>query len=816
MSITRSFFRIIAGALLTLSAGNTYAQLTVTPEDTTVCGVPVTLTATLTTGVNTTVPPLGDDDFTGIIPIGFTFQYYGNNYTQCLLADNGLLNFNTAYAGGFCPWAIGGAIPGGAAEIRNSIMGVYMDLLPSSGGTVSYATIGVAPNRKFIATWCGVAYFSCTNMNATFQIVLNETSNVIEVHISQRLAGCSWNQDRAIEGVQNATATLATAVPGRNFPNVWSATNDAYSFTWNGTNYVEAPIAFAPIPVATNGIITWFEGHPSNGTVIASGVNQITVNPVVPTTYYALVVSCSDTLVDSSVVTIGIGDSIENFVGTDPSMCGAKDGSIVLSDMTPGDPFLLNYTYNGIPQPPVNVVVGPNGTINIPGLDSGTYSNIYITTPIGCVSNIVGPVVLVNPPFSVGFDTLVTFGCQSDQVQFIDQSVGVTQYAWDFGDGNTSSVASPLHIYQDQGIYNVTLIGTNGFCTDLQTTTVPLVHPLDAEFSVSEDSICNGETIFFSDNSVVSFDSSVYVWDFGDGATTVNQNTAHQYTTDGIYNATLTVTDWLGCVDVASREIVVGSLAIQIGPKDTTVCLVDSMLLYSQSFYPPYFTNGVTYSWSPNENMGSPNSEETYYYNEVPGDYTYVLTAIGYPMECVATDTLTIHIKPRPILVNVTPNTVIKYGDDIQLNAEGVVYYAWTPPATLDNPNIGSPVGSPKESVIYSVYGMNEHGGCRDTAQVEVTVDNTMSEFVPSVFSPNGDGKNDLFRIVNIRYQKVVEFRVFNRWGKEVYNHTDGSQGWDGTYNGTPQDAGVYTYIIRVNVPDGVARVYKGNVTLIR
>ncbi len=812
MSITRSFFKIITGMLLTLSATNSHAQLVVSPHDTTVCGVPVTINATYPTGTST-VLSLSDDAFSALIPIGFTFNYYGTAYTQCAIGSNGVVTFNPTNAGGYCTWPINGAIPSGT--LANTIMGPWMDIWPPGGGTISYVTTGVAPNRQFVVTWCDVPYFSCTQMKISTQIVLNETSDLVQVYISNRQTGCSWNGDYAIEGV-NGPAGNGTAAPGRNFPTIWGANNDGYSFGWNGVTYIATPIAFAPLPVNPSVPINWYLGHPSNGNVIATNVASITVQPVVPTTYYAQIIACGDTSIDSSVITIGIGDSIEFMAPTNPSMCGAKDGSILLGNMTPGDPFILNYMLNGIPQPPVNVVVGPNGTINIPGLDTGTYTNIYITTPIGCESNRVGPAVLVNPPFSVGFDTVVTFGCETDQVQFLDQSVGVLTYAWDFGDGTTGSTASPLHIYQDQGVYNVTLIGTNGFCTDLQTMSVPLVHPLDAIFTVSEDSICNGETIAFTDNSIVSFNNTAYEWNFGDGGTSTDQNPTHQYTTDGIYNVTMTITDFLGCVDVANIQTVVASLAIEIGPKDTSVCLVDSMLLYSQSFYPPYFSDGITYSWSPDDNIGSPNSEETYYYNEVPGDYYYVLTATGYPMECVAKDTLHIHIQPRPVLVNVTPNTVIKYGEDIQLSASGVQYYIWTPPATLDNPNISTPIGSPRESVVYSVYGMNEHGGCRDTAQVEVTVDYTMEEFIPSVFSPNGDGKNDLFRIVNLRYQKLVEFRVFNRWGKEVYNYTDGSKGWDGTYNGAPQDPGVYTYIIRVNVPDGDARVYKGNITLIR
>lgn len=762
------------------------------------------------TGTVVTTP--FDDRYSDIIPMPFEFCYFGKKYTQCLMGGNGQVSFNTGQNGTvnlatqFCPYNVA-PLPFTSAAVQNCIMGAWYDMHPGLGGVMTYQVLGTAPCRKMVFSWNALPLFSCNNLQGTQQIVLYESTNAIEVFIANRQICPSWYNGNAVVGVANEVApgvlnTDAFVAPGRNAQTWVNPPEEAWKILPNSP------------PITT---YTWYDSL----TMAVIGVGQsITVCPTVSTGYlvkYVATSNCDSVVLWEHVrVNMGVADSIENFIALDPTMCGAKDGSIILSNMVPGDTFIVNYQHNGIPQPPFTAIVSGSGTVTIPNLDSGTYNNMYITSLEGCESNRVGPAVLVNPAFSVAFDTVVTFGCETDQVQFLDQSVGVTQYTWDFGDGTTGSVPSPLHIYQDQGTYIVTLNGSNGFCTDLYTLTVPLVHPLDAEFSISEDSICNGETIFFTENSVVSFDSNAYEWNFGDGATDNAQNTSHQYTTDGIYTASLTVTDYIGCVSIETKQIVVASLRVEIGPQDTSVCLVDSMLLYSQSFYPPYFSDGITYSWSPDANIGSPDAEETYYYNEVPGDYTYVLTATGYPMECVAKDTLTIHIQPRPVLVNVTPNTVIRYGEDIQLNAEGVLYYIWTPPATLDNPNIGTPIGSPREPVIYSVYGMNEHGGCRDTAQVEIGIDYTMSEFVPSVFSPNGDGKNDLFRVVNLNYQKLVEFRVFNRWGKEVYNHADGSKGWDGTYNNTPQDPGVYTYIIRVNVPDGSARVYKGNVTLVR
>lgn len=89
---------------------------------------------------------------------------------------------------------------------------------------------------------------------------------------------------------------------------------------------------------------------------------------------------------------------------------------------------------------------------------------------------------------------------------------------------------------------------------------------------------------------------------------------------------------------------------------------------------------------------------------------------------------------------------------------------------------------------------------------------------IPNAFTPNGDGLNDVFKIVNVSNERVVDFRVFNRWGTIVYRSTDGdaAHGWDGNYKGQAQQTGVYGYLIRIAYPDGNIETYKGTVTLLR
>jgi gliding motility-associated-like protein len=145
----------------------------------------------------------------------------------------------------------------------------------------------------------------------------------------------------------------------------------------------------------------------------------------------------------------------------------------------------------------------------------------------------------------------------------------------------------------------------------------------------------------------------------------------------------------------------------------------------------------------------------------------------------------------------------------------GAYTYTWSPSGSLNDPNIPNPVATPTQSTRYVVYGIDTVG-CQNTDTVNVNINPRDNLMVPSGFTPNGDGLNDEFKVTNLTFQKVMEFRVFNRWGQEIFSTTDGKKGWDGRWKGVPQDMGTYQYIIRIGFPDGFVETYKGDVTLIR
>ncbi|MBI4929682.1 MAG: T9SS type A sorting domain-containing protein [Bacteroidetes bacterium] len=175
-----------------------------------------------------------DDQWSGVIPIGFTFCFYGDTFNQCVIGSNEVISFNLANASGYNTWPISAAIPSTTpADLLNSIMAPWQDVDASLGGAITYNTSGTTPNRKFVVSFNNIPMFSatCNNLTSTSQIILYETSNVIEIHILNKDTCTTWNSGAAIEGIQDATGTLALAVPGRNYPTQWVATNDGYRFT---------------------------------------------------------------------------------------------------------------------------------------------------------------------------------------------------------------------------------------------------------------------------------------------------------------------------------------------------------------------------------------------------------------------------------------------------------------------------------------------------------------------------------------------------------------------------------------------------------
>lgn len=784
------------------------AQVVVTSNDTTVCaGTPIPLSA-VSFGRTGTSVSLSDDLYTGILNLGFNFTFYGNTYNQCVFSSNGYISFDITQANLFSQWAIGNGIPGNTA-LKNSIAGFYADILPMTNqGTLDYATVGTAPNRRFVLSFCDVPMFFCTNQIVSFQIVLYETTNVIEVHLSQASTCTTWNQGYAIEGIQNDNLTIAHEVPGRNFPNVWAATKSSHRFTPNGTNnYNVVGIPYTYIPNA--GVpIGWF----ANGVTPVGNGGTVTVTPTANTFYVARSVSCSDTTADTVYVNMG-GLPTINFDSNgqtsssevDPSICGALDGSFRIYNLDPNDTFTLKYKKNGV-QVQLPISSNNNGVIFVGGLGAGIYSDIVVSQGL-CFSSGNGSLTLNDPPFNGDFTFNIDNGCDADTVSFTNTSVGVFFSNWDFGDGIGDTALNPTHVYQNQNNYNVTLFVSNGFCLDTVTKAVDVSHPLDAIFTVDDDSICQNGIVNFTNTSIGAGLS--YYWDFGDGGIDASNTPTpiHTYTNTGVYSAMLVITDFVPCNDTYRMIIVVDTIAeVSFTTSDSVLCEGQGITL--QSNYTPIGSTGIT--WELGDGTSISNRDTFMHAYDTAGVFTVTLTGT-YRICPDASFTKDILIKAFP-RIDLGPDTVLcPNGQPIALfdhiGTSGGTYL-WSTGETTQGivvSNIG----------IYSATVSD--AGCTGTDSIEVLKDCYLD--LPNAFSPNGDGNNDYFLPRQLLSRSVTRFSmtIYNRWGQTIFETTSlNGRGWDGKLNGEDQPGGVYIYMMEATFANGTSEKYQGNVTLLR
>ncbi len=444
--------------------------------------------------------------------------------------------------------------------------------------------------------------------------------------------------------------------------------------------------------------------------------------------------------------------------------------------------------------------------------------------------------VLVKPGAIVDFNMLAMPGCPRDTAQMIPFGAkNVFQYQWNFGDGGASFDPAPQHLFNASvpglKVHTVTLTvkSANG-CTYVKSGTVDLRHTVTAAYTTMSnplniaDTVCLGAAINFTDGSnatkfgAANMPLSAFEWKFGDGTTDATANPTHTYLDASVYSATLTVTDNIGCSDSIRKNMVVLNPVIK-AMGDSTFCLVRPLLLYNTvSIKPDDVTfpgYGFTYLWSPATDLSSSTEQEPYFSGF--GMYTYTMVATLNRHGCIASHVTNLNSILPTQIHHITIDTKILYGNSIQLYCDSEYLYTWTPnDGSLDNPNINNPVATPSVTTTYTVYGMDKYG-CRDTAQVTITVDSSANEHVATGFTPNGDGLNDVFRFNGGKHQKLLEMRVYNRWGEEIFYSNNREVGWDGTYKGIPADMGVYYYTIilaRPGYPENT--VLKGDITLIR
>lgn len=418
-----------------------------------------------------------------------------------------------------------------------------------------------------------------------------------------------------------------------------------------------------------------------------------------------------------------------------------------------------------------------------------------------------------------------TRGCAPFEVNFLNSSTSASDYLWDFGDGNTSTVMNPTYTYTDPGVYTVKLIANNNNSCLVTSDTTILTIVVDtgrikSDFEYNIISSCDPFTVSFTNTSELNTfppaaANTVFIWDFGDGTSFVGSDPpVHQYPDTGTYVVTLVMIDTFACnnPDTMQKTVQLSMFLVIAGfDLPDTICIGDAVSFINLS------ENALTYLWGLDNGSISHDVIPAHAFS-TPGTFEISLVA-GNVNSCNKFDSAT-----RWITVLPQPEASFYYDPTIPVTNEPITYTNTSKNATSYLWSFGDgntsteihPVYMHKKSGKYTVclIAWNELG-CSDTACRRIDADIVPAIGVPNAFSPNGDGNND---ILYVRGAAIVslQFRVYNRWGELVFETTDLNVGWDGTYKGKPQEMDSYAYTLQATFEDGTSTSKQGNVTLLR
>lgn len=497
------------------------------------------------------------------------------------------------------------------------------------------------------------------------------------------------------------------------------------------------------------------------------------------------------------------------FPAPQPSFTVAPQGTCV------GGEFTFTNTTPGISGSQWSFGDGSTSTLTSPThsyATSGVFPvSLTVTSALnGCTATLAQFVNVSITPVAA-FTPTPDNGCIDLQVAFSNQSASASFYQWSFGDGNTSGLAEPSHTYTAAGTYTVTLIAENvNGCSDTLSMNV-VAHPLPtALFTLSAQQSCVSPATVQTVNA--SQGAIGYSWDLGNGQTSLLNQPAITYDEPGTYTVTLTATNQYGCIDMHEQQYVV---------HPTPVAAFDAQPQPACAGRPIEFLNtsqnATAFRWRFGDGTQSLADSPLHSYAQ-PGQYTVTLIATGAGG---CTDTLVavnaITVNPTPI-ADFTSDTLVSVRNAIQFSnlSQGAIQYTW---------DFGDGEGS---SETHPLHLFPADGGgftvclvavnsftCPDTVCKFQPVNADPLVFVPNTFTPNNDGRNEVFLPVIAGYEgwryKLI---VFDRWGLPIWSTEDRHQGWDGRKDGREPVIDVYVWKI-VLERDGDARDFIGHVTLL-
>ncbi len=424
-----------------------------------------------------------------------------------------------------------------------------------------------------------------------------------------------------------------------------------------------------------------------------------------------------------------------------------------------------------------NPATGLNTSTGSPVTATPTVNTTYTvtgTTGSGCSNTATAVITVGSVSASIsGTDSI----CSGNST--ILTASGGANYLW-----NTGSTSSALNVSPAVAT-TYTVYVNSGSCNDSATVTVKVNPNPVVVNSPADTTICAGASVTCGTSAGVQ-----YVWSNGQTSSSIIVTPASTTT------YTATVTNAYGCSGSAQTIVNVTNYPVPVVSGTQNICTGNLALLTA--------SGGTTYSWS----GGSTTSAILV---NTAGTYT-VTIANG---NCAVTDSVKVIVNPRPY-ISACCDTTIDIGESTALAGLSTDVATWTPATGLSCTYCPNPIATPTVNTTYYATVTDNTTGCSATDSVTILVrENCQNVFVPSAFSPNGDGQNDVL-LVKGECIKTMDFEVFDRWGNKVFETTTPSEGWNGMHDGQAMNTGSYVYHLTATLFNNTTVTKKGNVTLVR
>jgi gliding motility-associated-like protein len=292
-------------------------------------------------------------------------------------------------------------------------------------------------------------------------------------------------------------------------------------------------------------------------------------------------------------------------------------------------------------------------------------------------------------------------------------------------------------------------------------------------------------------------------------SSTLAQPPSFKYDSTGVHNVYLAVNEGLPNMDMECRQVTVVSVPPITITRDTLICQGDTLQVFFQSQF------ALGYFYTPHYNLSDTEGRTVYVYPERSTIYN---VRIPFPNGCVIDTPLKVDVSR--VQADAGPNRTLFDGASTIVGgpntSSGFQYtYEWFPAQFISNPFVPNPTVNPSTDLTYYLKVTNTDR-CVDIDTVDIKV--TCADLnLPNAFAPeNQRGAPKSFGILNKQIVKLNHFKIFDRWGKEVFSTTDVTKEWDGTVGGNPAPFGVYVWEADGFCFAGQRITKSGNVTLLR